>query len=92
VCEKYLEKQNEVFVAFMDLEKVYDRVDRMAMWEVLRMYVVGDKILSVIKSMYEKSMVCVKIGQSWGGSLKWMGCRTASGVCDVLMLLQYLHW
>jgi hypothetical protein len=38
VCEKYLEKQMEVFVAFVDLEKAYDRVDMMAMWEVLRMY------------------------------------------------------
>jgi hypothetical protein len=35
VCEKYLEKQTEVFVAFMDLQKVYDRVDRHVMWEVL---------------------------------------------------------
>jgi hypothetical protein len=25
-----LEKQKEVFVAFMDLEKAYDRLDRMA--------------------------------------------------------------
>jgi hypothetical protein len=30
VCDKYLEKQKEVFVAFMDLEKAYDRVDRQA--------------------------------------------------------------
>jgi hypothetical protein len=35
VCEKYLEKQKEVFVAFMDLEKAYDSVHMMAMWEVL---------------------------------------------------------
>jgi hypothetical protein len=31
VCEKYLEKQKEVFVAFMDFEKAYDRVDMMSM-------------------------------------------------------------
>jgi hypothetical protein len=30
VCEKYLEKQNDVFVAFIVLEKAYDRMDRMA--------------------------------------------------------------
>jgi hypothetical protein len=52
VCKKYLEKQNEVFVALMDLEKARDRVDMMAMWEVLRMHGVGGKILGAIKSMY----------------------------------------
>jgi hypothetical protein len=31
VCEKYLEKQKEVFVAFMHLEKAYDRGYKMAM-------------------------------------------------------------
>jgi hypothetical protein len=61
LCEKYLEKQKEVFVAFMDIEKANDIVDRMAMWEVLRMYGAGGKILSAIKSMYEESMACVRI-------------------------------
>ena len=31
VCEKYLEKQMDLYVAFMDLEKAYDRVDRDAL-------------------------------------------------------------
>jgi hypothetical protein len=48
LCEKYLEKQKEEFVAFMNLEKVYNRVDRMAIWEVLTMYGVGGKILRAI--------------------------------------------
>ena len=28
VVEKYLEKNKEVFVAYMDLEKAYDRINR----------------------------------------------------------------
>jgi hypothetical protein len=51
VCEKYLEKQMEVFVAFIYSEKVYDRVAKKEIWEVLMMYGVGDTILSAIKSM-----------------------------------------
>jgi hypothetical protein len=70
VCEKYLERQKEVFVAFMGLEKAYDRVDRMAMWEVLGMYGVGGKILGVIKNMYEESTVCVRIGRKLGRKFK----------------------
>ncbi len=45
----------------MDLEKAYDRVDWLALWDVLKIYGVGGKLLSAIKSFYEKASVCVKI-------------------------------
>ena len=33
-------------MGFIDLEKVYDRVNREALWQVLRMYDVGGKLMS----------------------------------------------
>ena len=36
-----LEKYKEVFWAFIDLEKVYDRIDREALGQVLGLYGVG---------------------------------------------------
>ena len=36
------------------MEKAYDRVNRGALWQVLRMYDVGGKLLDEIKSMYVK--------------------------------------
>ncbi len=45
----------------MDLEKVYNRVDWLALWEVLRIYGVGERLLSAIKSFYEEEYACVKI-------------------------------
>ncbi len=45
----------------MGLEKAYDRVDWLALWDVLKMYDVGGKLLSAIKSFYEKASACVKI-------------------------------
>ena len=45
ICEKYLEKGKDVYFAFLDLEKVYDRVDRDAMWNVLRLYGIGGRLL-----------------------------------------------
>ncbi len=36
VVEKILEKRKKLYAAFMDLEKAYDRVDWLALWEVLR--------------------------------------------------------
>ncbi len=45
----------------MDLEKANDRVDWLALWEVLRIYGVGGKPLSAINSFYEAASACVKI-------------------------------
>ena len=45
-------RKNTVNRGFIDLEKAYDRVNRVALWEVLRMYDVGGvNVLSGIKSM-----------------------------------------
>ena len=44
VCEKYLSNGKEVFWAFMDLEKAYDKIDRHGMWEMLRVYRVGGNL------------------------------------------------
>ena len=50
------EIKNIVYVGFMDLEKAYDRVNREALWQVLRMYDVGGKL----KSTYIDSLACVR--------------------------------
>ena len=40
ICEKYLGKGEDVYFAFLDLQKVYD-----AMWNVLRLYGIGGRLL-----------------------------------------------
>ena len=47
-------------MGFIDLEKAHNRVNREALWQVLRMYDVGGKFLSRIKRMYVDSSVCVR--------------------------------
>ena len=44
----------------MDLEKAYERVNREALWQVLRMYDVGGKLLNPIKNMYVNSVNSVQ--------------------------------
>ena len=41
IIEKAREKKHRGYVSFIDLEKPYDRVNREALWQVLRMYDVG---------------------------------------------------
>ena len=48
-------------MGFIDLEKVYDWVNRELWWEVLRMYDVGGKLLGGIKSMYVDNLACVRV-------------------------------
>ena len=62
ISEKYLAKGKEVFWAFMDLEKAYDRVDREALWQVVGLYEVGGKLLRALKSFYVGSKACVRVG------------------------------
>ena len=52
ICEKYLGKGKDVYLAFLDLEKAYDSVDRDAMWNVLRLNGIGGRLLQGVKSLY----------------------------------------
>ena len=42
LCEKYLGVNKDIYMAFMDLEKAYNRIDRDALWQGLKIYGVGE--------------------------------------------------
>ena len=54
--------RKDVFWAFMDLEKVYDAIDRQGMRQMLRVYGVGVKLYKAVQSFYADSRACVRIG------------------------------
>ena len=62
VCEKYLANGKDVFLAFMDLEKTYDAIDRDGVWQMLRVYGVGGKLMKAMQSFYVDSRVCMRVG------------------------------
>ena len=64
IGEKAREKKRRVYVIFVGLEKVYDRVNRKTPWQVLRMYNEGGKLVNGIKSMCVPILACVKV--KWG--------------------------
>ena len=70
ICERMLGKNREVFWAFMDLEKAYDRVDREALWQVLGIYGVGGCVLKGIQSFYVGSTACVRVGSDTSESFE----------------------
>ena len=62
VCEKYLANGKDVFWVLMDLEKAYDTIDRHGMWQMLRVYGVGGKLLTAVQSFYVDSRARVRVG------------------------------
>ena len=61
VCEKYLVNGKVVFWAFRDLEKAYDTIDWHGMWQMLRVYGVGGKLLNAVQSFYVDCRACVRV-------------------------------
>jgi hypothetical protein len=59
--EKYLAKKKALWMAFVDLEKAFDRVPRQVVWWALRKLGVDEWIISVIKAMYEDAVTAVKV-------------------------------
>ena len=47
-------------MCFIDPD-VYYMVNREALWQVLRMYDVGGKLLNGIKSIYVNSLICIRV-------------------------------
>ena len=73
--EKYLARNKELWMAFVDLEKVFDRVPREVVWWALRYLGVDEWIVSVIRAMYEDATTKVKLNgrESKAFSVK-VGC------------------
>ena len=61
MSEKFVDKNKSLYVAYMNFEKAYDRVDREAMWHVLGMYGINGQLLIAVQSLYEKSEACVRV-------------------------------
>ena len=64
VCEKYLANGKDAIWAFMDLEKAFDTIDRHGMWQMIRVYGVGGKLLKAVQSFFVDGRACVRVGNN----------------------------
>ncbi len=89
LVEGYLGKDKKLYAAFMDLEKAYDRIDREALWSVLRIYGVGGQLLKGIQAFYKEANACVRVGGKFSESFAVeVGVRQG---CVVTSLQVYLE-
>jgi len=61
VQEKFMEKKKDLWLAFVDLEKAFDRVPREVLWWALRKLGVDEWMVNVIRAMYEGATTAVKL-------------------------------
>ena len=68
-------RKDKIFVAFLDMEKAYNRMNRKKLFEVMRWYVVHEILVRLIEIIYDGSMVKFELENVTTG---W--CKSDSGV------------
>ena len=61
VHEKYLGKHKDLYFAFVDLEKAFDRVSRKVLWWTMRRVGVDEWLIRTIQAMYTNAKSSVRI-------------------------------
>lgn len=59
--EQFWANKKNLYMAFIDLEKTYDRVRRNIIWRTLKVKRVPNLYIDLIKDMYEGADTCVKM-------------------------------
>ena len=59
LLEKYREKQRDLHMVFIDLEKAYDRVPREVVWWCMRRRGIPEQYMRIVQDMYDAGMTMV---------------------------------
>ena len=71
---------------FVDFKKAFDSIHRPSMWKVLRHYGIPEKIVNIIKDMYDESNCSVRVGHE---HTDWFSVETGVRQGDVLSPLLF---
>ena len=63
--EKYLAANKRLYMAFVDLEKAFDRVPRKVIWWALRKLDVDEWIVRLVQGMYSNARSRVRVGEGF---------------------------
>jgi hypothetical protein len=56
-------KGTQLHLAFIDLTKAYDWVNRDALWRILRVYRVPSKIVELLEDLHTGTLAAVRLGE-----------------------------
>jgi hypothetical protein len=83
-------KGTQMHLAFIDLTKAYDWVNRDALWRILRVYRVPSKIVELLEDLHTGTLATVRLGGDLGqefsvGSGVRQGCTVAALLFNVFL-------
>ena len=65
IQEQYIAKKKNLFFAFVNLEKAFDRVPRAVIWWAMRKVGVDEWIIRVVQAMYHNARSRVRVDNSF---------------------------
>ena len=66
LCEKHLQHQRNIYHAFIDFKKAFDRVWHEALWATMKKFNISRKLIETIQSLYKNAMSAVLVQGATG--------------------------
>ena len=86
--EKYLAANKRLHMAFVDLEKAFDRVPRKVIWWALRKLGVKEWIVRLVQGMYANARSRVRVGEGYSEEFKVkVGVHQGSVLSPLLFII-----
>ena len=73
IIEQSIEWQSALYINFIDFEKAFDSIHRDSLWSIMRLYGIPNKIISIIKSLYDQFGCAVIDGSE---TTEWFQVKT----------------
>ena len=90
--EKYLAVNKRLYMAFVNLEKAFDRVPRKVIWLALRKLGVEEWIVRLVQGMYANARSQVRVGESFSKELEVkVGVHQGSVLSPLLFIMRPCH-
>ena len=90
LCEKYLQRQQDLYHVFIDFKKAFDRVWHAALWATMKKYNISTNLIQVIKNFYNKATSAVLFNCSTGDWFRTtvevrQGCLLSPNLFDIFL-------
>jgi len=88
LIEKHISKDKELWTAFVDLEKAYDRVPRDLIWWAMRNQGVGEHLVNIVQVMYKDTVSRVRVANVCGPQFQVnTGVHQGSALSPLLFII-----
>ncbi|CAI9715052.1 Hypothetical predicted protein [Octopus vulgaris] len=86
--EKYLAKDKTLFLAFVDLEKAFDRVPRSLIWWSMRKLGIDERLVRAVRAMYRDAVSKVRVGNVYSEEFRVeVGVHQGSVLSPLLFII-----